>query len=130
MISWPTFSFSPILFCFVFVCFPFFPFSSFFYFLYFTQNPKWIIWLIWAIVCHYTDKKTHFLHIFDRHFVLVLTHYGSNDSLGFFCVLSSFSFSRILGRRSSGPSRPCRPACYAPGCITFVNHTRLYFTLK
>ena len=30
-----------------------------------TENPKWIIWLIWAIVCHYTDKKTHFSHIFE-----------------------------------------------------------------
>ena len=30
-----------------------------------TENPEWIIWLIWAIVCHYTDKKTHFSHIFE-----------------------------------------------------------------
>ena len=102
-------------FCFVLFLFvvPFFPFSSFFYFLYFIQNPKWIIWLIWAIVCHYTDKKTHVLHIFDRHFVLVLTHYGSNDSLGFFCVLSSFSFSRILGRPEPPlPPRLLRPWLY------------------
>ena len=32
---------------------------------FYTENPKWIIWLIWAIVCHYTDKKTHFSHIFE-----------------------------------------------------------------
>ena len=43
-----------------------------------TENPEWIIWLIWAVVCHYTDKNTHF--------VRVLTHYGSNDSLRFFCA--------------------------------------------
>ena len=30
-----------------------------------TENPEWIIWLIWVIVCHYTDKKTHFSHIFE-----------------------------------------------------------------
>ena len=30
-----------------------------------TENPEWIISLIWAIVCHYTDKKTHFSHIFE-----------------------------------------------------------------
>ena len=30
-----------------------------------TEEPKWVIWLIWAIVGHYTDKKTHFLHIFE-----------------------------------------------------------------
>ena len=30
-----------------------------------TEKPKWVIWLIWAIVGHYTDKKTHFLHIFE-----------------------------------------------------------------
>ena len=51
-----------------------------------TENPKWVIWLIWAIVGHYMDKKTHFLHILS-HFVRVLTHYGSNesnDSFGFF----------------------------------------------
>ena len=52
------------------------------------EKPKWVIWLIWAIVGHYTDKTTHFLHILS-HFVRVLTHYGSNesnDSSGFFCV--------------------------------------------
>ena len=31
----------------------------------YTENPEWIIWLIWAIVCHYTDKKTPFSHIFE-----------------------------------------------------------------
>ena len=31
----------------------------------YTENPEWIIWLIWAIVCHYTDKKTYFSHIFE-----------------------------------------------------------------
>ena len=31
----------------------------------YTEKPKWVIWLIWAIVGHYTDKKTHFLHIFE-----------------------------------------------------------------
>ena len=31
----------------------------------FTEKPKWVIWLIGAIVGHYTDKKTHFLHIFE-----------------------------------------------------------------
>ena len=30
-----------------------------------TENPEWIIWLIWAIVCHYTDKRTYFAHIFE-----------------------------------------------------------------
>ena len=29
-------------------------------------------------------QKTHF-YIFLSHFVRVLTHYGSNDSFGFFC---------------------------------------------
>ena len=33
---------------------------------YITENPEWIIWLIWAIVCHHTDKKTHF-HTFLSH---------------------------------------------------------------
>ena len=28
----------------------------------FTENPEWIIW---ALVCHHTDKKTHFSHIFE-----------------------------------------------------------------
>ena len=31
----------------------------------YTENPEWIFWLIWAIVCHYTDKKTNFSHIFE-----------------------------------------------------------------
>ena len=31
----------------------------------YTEKPKWVIWLIWAKVGHYTDKKTHFLHIFE-----------------------------------------------------------------
>ena len=55
-------------------------------------KPRVVIWLIWAIVCHYTDKKTHF-HTFLSHFVRVLTHYGSNesnDSLRFFCVYVRF----------------------------------------
>ena len=28
----------------------------------YTENPEWVIW---ALVCHYTDKKTHFSHIFE-----------------------------------------------------------------
>ena len=43
------------------------------------ENPKWIIWLILAIVCQYTDKKTHF-HSFLSHFVRVLTHYMAQMS--------------------------------------------------
>ena len=61
-----------------------------------TEKLKWVIWLIWAIVGHYMDKKTHFLH-FLSHFVRVVTHYGSdesNDSFGFFCAVHQDPYHR------------------------------------
>ena len=39
--------------------------ARFYFFKIYTENPEWIIWLIWAIVCHYTDKKDSFSHIFE-----------------------------------------------------------------
>ena len=75
-----------------------------------TENPKWIIWLIWAIVCHYTDKKTHFSHILS-HFVRVLTHYGSNesnDSLGFFCAYTPFIRHPV---QMNGENMMCEKCC-------------------
>ena len=49
------------------------------------KNPKWVIWLIWATVGHYTDKMTQ-KYVKMSLFVRVVTHYGSDESFGFFCV--------------------------------------------
>ena len=47
-------------------------------------------------MCHYTDKKTHFKHIFESFCPCTdpLWLDESNDSLGFFCVGARISYKK------------------------------------